>query len=310
MPDYLKTIIFDITQATIAASIASHSFFGLGDEKAADEAAVEAMRKVLNKLPVSGKIVIGEGERDVAPMLYIGEILGLGGVKIDIAVDPLEGTTILAKGANDALSVIAVSNAGDLLHAPDLYMDKIAIGFDFSERIIDLDNTPIQNLKNIASAKRSSIEDLSVIILNRPRHEELIAKIRESNVNVILIDDGDIAAVIGTTMGRADAYMGIGGAPEGVLAAAALKTMGGQICTRLITRNNLEEERAKKMGVTDLKKQYYLEEMVKGDVVFIATGVTDGWMLKGVKYINSRISTESMIAYSGDKSLRKITNSV
>jgi fructose-1,6-bisphosphatase II / sedoheptulose-1,7-bisphosphatase len=306
----LNNLILGITDATIAASIESHAFFGLGDEKAADHAAVEAMRKVLNKLPISGKVVIGEGERDEAPMLFIGEELGTGGHKIDIAVDPLEGTTILAQGKNNALSVIAIANAGDLLHAPDLYMDKIAIGFDFPERIIDLDNTIEQNLKNIALAKKSSINDLSVVILDRPRHQDLIAKVKEAGATIQLIQDGDIAAVIGTALGEADVYLGTGGAPEGVLACAALKTLGGQFCGKLLVRNSDEESRARRIGITDFTKQYFLDNIVKANAIFIATGVTDGWMLEGVKYNNNKTITQTMILETAGKKIRKITTSV
>jgi fructose-1,6-bisphosphatase II / sedoheptulose-1,7-bisphosphatase len=306
----LNNLILGITDATIAASIESHAFFGLGDEKAADHAAVEAMRKVLNKLPISGKVVIGEGERDEAPMLFIGEELGTGGHKIDIAVDPLEGTTILAQGKNNALSVIAIANAGDLLHAPDLYMDKIAIGFDFPERIIDLDNTIEQNLKNIALAKKSSINDLSVVILDRPRHKDLIAKVKEAGATIQLIQDGDIAAVIGTALGEADVYLGTGGAPEGVLACAALKTLGGQFCGKLLVRNSDEESRARRIGITDFTKQYFLDNIVKANAIFIATGVTDGWMLEGVKYNNNKTITQTMILETAGKKIRKITTSV
>ncbi len=307
----LNNLILDIADSTIAASVAARAFYGLGDEKAADNVAVEAMRKVLNKLPISGKIVIGEGERDEAPMLYIGEKLGTGGVELDIAVDPLEGTTILAQGKNDAMSVIALAEAGNLLHAPDLYMNKIAIGFDFHERIIDLDNSILENLQNLALAKKSSINNLSVIILDRPRHEEIIAITKEAGARVKLIQDGDIAAVMATSLGEADVYLGIGGAPEGVLACAALKTLGGQFCGRLLVRNNDEVLRAKKMGIIDFNKQYFLDDIIRGDTVFIATGVTDGWMLEGVKHSNNKTITETMILDSAEqKKIRKIITSV
>jgi fructose-1,6-bisphosphatase II / sedoheptulose-1,7-bisphosphatase len=306
----LRNLILDITDATIASSIASYAFLGLGDEKAADNSAVEAMRKVLNNLPISGTVVIGEGERDEAPMLFIGEKLGTGGIELDIAVDPLEGTAILAQGKNNALSVIAIAESGNLLHAPDLYMDKIALGFHFPERIIDLDNDILQNLKNIALAKNSSINDLSVIILDRPRHKELIAKTLEAGAKLQLIEDGDIAAIMATALGQTDLYVGIGGAPEGVLACAALKTLGGQFCGRLLVRNKDEELRTKKIGIIDFNKQYFLEDIIKDDVIFVATGVTDGWMLEGVKQHNNRIITQTMILNSVEKKIRKIITSV
>jgi fructose-1,6-bisphosphatase II / sedoheptulose-1,7-bisphosphatase len=304
----MKHLILDITTSTEKAAIAAHALIGMGNEHAADLAAVEAMRHVLNELSIDGHIVIGEGERDEAPMLYIGEKLGIGGIKLDIAVDPLEGTTILANAASGALSVLACSHSGSLLNAPDVYMDKIAIGFDFPEQIINLENTTKENLDNIAAAKKCKIDDLLVIILDRPRHQELISKVRLAGSRVKLIQDGDVAAVIATTMPSTGAhvYMGIGGAPEGVLAASALKTTGGQICGRLIFRNNDEQSRATKLGIMDLNKQYFLHDMVKSDVIFIATGVTDGWLLRGVKYIDAKVSTETLAMYSGDKSIRTI----
>ncbi|MGV2432402.1 MAG UNVERIFIED_CONTAM: class II fructose-bisphosphatase [Rickettsiaceae bacterium] len=304
--DSLKSIILDIADVTIEAAIASYPFCGMRDEMAADQAAVSAMRNKLQVLPISARVVIGEGERDEAPMLYIGEILGKGGLELDIAVDPLEGTSILASGKEGALSVIAVSTKGGLLHAPDLYMDKIAIGFDFDECIIDLDNTVKENLTNVALAKNMAIEDLRTIVLRRERHEELIARVREAGAKVDLIDDGDIAAVISTAFGKADIYMGIGGAPEGVLAASALKTLKGQFCGRLLARNIEEKEKASKLGITDLSNKYYLEDLVKNDVVFAATGITEGPLVKGVEYIPGFFTTETMILYSVDNSFRKI----
>ena len=302
----LKNLIIDITEVTEVAAIASYDFFGLGDEYSADKAAVTAMRDRLNKIQIDGCIVIGEGERDKAPMLFIGEKLGTGGQKIDIAVDPLEGTTILANGNNNAVSVIAIAETGHLLNAPDVYMDKIAIGLNFPERIIDLSNSPRENLRNIAIAKKTHIEDLIVTILDRPRHEELIAMVRESGAQIRLISDGDIMAVIETAMGFSDMYIGVGGAPEGVLAATALKTIGGQICGKLLISSEEDKNRATKMGITNLDKEYYLEDMVKGEVIFAATGVTDGSMLHGVSYSEDTITTESLVIYSGDKTIRKI----
>ncbi len=304
----LKSLMLDIVEVTKAAAIAAHGLVGLGDEKAADQAAVNAMRSVLARLPISGTVVIGEGERDKAPMLYIGEELGAGGHKIDIAVDPLEGTAIVANNGDNAMSVIAVASSGSLLHAPDVYMDKIAIGFEFQERIIDLDNSPIANLKNIASASGCGVDELVAIILDRPRHEELIAKVREAGARVKLIGDGDVAAVIATSLGEADVYMGIGGAPEGVLAATALKTLGGQMCTRLLVKSEDEQKRAEKAGISDFTRQYTVEDMARGDVIFAATGVTSGWLLQGVEYDQERPCTETLVMYSGDGLVRKISD--
>ena len=302
----MKNLILHFTEVANLAAIAAHKFVGLGDEKAADQAAVESMRLSLNALPISGTIVIGEGERDKAPMLYIGEKVGSGGMKLDIAVDPLECTTMLATGGPGALATIAFAEAGSLFHAPDVYMEKIAIGFDFSERIIDLDSSIRANLRNIALAQKCYIEDLSVTILNRPRHEELIAKIEEMGVRADLIQDGDISAVIATSFDHKNIYMGTGGAPEGVLAASALKTTGGQICGRLLFSNEIEKARAHATGITNLYKQYYLEDMVKSDAIFIATGVTTGPMLQGVNYQSNKVITETMVMFSGDKIKNKV----
>ena len=305
----LRPFIFDFIKATEKAAISSYEYLGLGNENLADQVAVDAMRNQLNQIYINGKIVIGEGERDKAPMLYIGEAVGCkkDGYKIDIAVDPLEGTTMLAHGKNNALSVLAASESGKLLHAPDVYMDKIAIGFDYHEQIIDLDNSHKENLGNIALAKGCSISDLSIIILNRPRHEELIAQIREIGACIRLIDDGDITAIISTTNGYADVYMGIGGAPEGVLAAAALKTTGGQMCGRLLFKNTDEQCRAKKMSINDFNKQYYLNDMVSGEVIFMATGITDGCLVNGVKKMPNKIDTETILMLSQDREVHKIT---
>ena len=291
----MKRLIKQIIEVTSRAAIAAYAFKGLGDEKAADEAAVESMRKSLNALPISGTIVIGEGERDQAPMLYIGEKVGMGGTDIDIAVDPLEGTTILATGGAGALTVIACAKKDALLHAPDLYMEKIAIGFDFPERIIDLDLSPEENLKNIARAQKCKIGDLSVTILDRPRHQDLIEKVRISGAKINLIGDGDIAAVIETTFDHRKVYMGIGGAPEGVLAASALKTTGGQICGKLLFKSS-----------NNKSEQYFLNDMVKSDVLFAATGVTDGPLLKGVRYENGKVITETLMMFSRDKTIQKV----
>ena len=271
-----RNITFEAVRVTEAAAIAAYDFMGRGDEKAADQAAVTAMRTALGQINIDGTVVIGEGERDKAPMLYIGEKVGSGtGPKIDIALDPLEGTTICATGGPNSMAVIAMSEGGGLLNAPDVYMDKIAISHHYNEQIIDLDNSPKQNLSNLAKVKKCSIEDLVVIILSRDRHEELIAKVREAGARICLISDGDIASVIATAIPGAgvDMYMGTGGAPEGVLAAAALCTTGGQMMGRLLFDNDGQRERAKRMGINDLNKQYTIHEMVKGEDVMFAVGV-------------------------------------
>lgn len=304
-----RNLPLEMVRVTEAAAIAAHNLMGRGDEKGADKLAVEAMRASLNNIDIDGTVVIGEGERDEAPMLYIGEKVGTGrGPKIDIALDPLEGTTILATGSNNSLSVIAMTEQGKFLNAPDTYMEKIAIGFSFTEQIIDLDNSPKENLKNIAKASGKNIHDLVVVILDRPRHEELIARVRETGARIKLIGDGDVAAVIATSIPESgiDAYMGIGGAPEGVLAAAALCTTGGQICTKLIFRNEDEKNRAMKVGIRDFDKKYYLSDLASGDVMFAATGVTDGSMLKGVRLFNSGAYTHSIAMRASTGTIRFI----
>ncbi|MGI4775597.1 MAG: class II fructose-bisphosphatase, partial [Janthinobacterium lividum] len=258
-----------------------------------------------------GQIVIGEGERDEAPMLYIGEKVGSGqGPELDIAVDPLEGTTILANGGENALSVIAVANSGGLLKAPDVYMEKIAIGINFPEQIIDLNDSPRTNLSNLAKARKLQVSDLTVAILNRPRHKELIAKVREAGARINLIGDGDIAAAISTAMPElnVDAYMGIGGAPEGVLAAAALNSFGGQMHARLIFKKEKEKKRALEMGITDHNKIYSLQDLAKGNIIFAATGVTNGYILRGVKLVDNKFVTHSIVTCSVSNNIRKIEN--
>jgi fructose-1,6-bisphosphatase II / sedoheptulose-1,7-bisphosphatase len=244
------------------------------------------MRETLNQMNIKGTIVIGEGERDEAPMLFIGEEVGKGGIEVDIALDPLEGTTICANAGESSLAVIAFAKRGGFLHAPDVYMDKIAVGAGLPEGVIDLDNTPLKNLQNIAQAKKCAVSDLTVMILERTRHNELIAKVREAGARIRLIGDGDVAGVIACTnqTARIDAYMGTGGAPEGVLAAAGLRVIGGQMMGRLIFGDNQKQiERAKQMGIVDLNKKYTAEEMARGDVIFACAGVTDGYMLDGVR---------------------------
>jgi fructose-1,6-bisphosphatase II / sedoheptulose-1,7-bisphosphatase len=305
-----------IIEVVEKAAIACYDWIGKGQEKLADQAAVTSMRTSLNQIDFNGKIVIGEGERDEAPMLYIGEKVGKNnqakenyGLEVDIALDPLEGTTICADGAQNSLAVIAFANQGGFLHAPDVYMDKIAVGPNLPDMVVDLDNSPKVNLANLAKAKKCNISDLTVLILKRDRHQELIAKVREAGARVKLISDGDVAAVIACAdrATKIDIYMGIGGAPEGVLAAAALRVVGGQMMGRLIFDHNEKQIiRAKEMGITDLKKKYHCEEMAKGDVIFACAGVTDGYMLNGVKKIGGKVIVNSLIMDSSLKRVCKI----
>ena len=305
----LSNIKLEAAAVAQKAAIACFDWIGRGKEKLADQAAVNAMREELNSINISGRIVIGEGERDEAPMLYIGEEVGKGGLEVDIALDPLEGTTICATANPNSLAVIAFAGKGNFLHAPDVYMDKIAVGGGLPQGVVDLDNSPKTNLINLAKAKKCDISDLKVMILKRDRHQEIIAKCLEAGAKVQLIGDGDIAAVIATTDPATgiDLYMGIGGAPEGVLAAAALRTVGGQIIGRLIFNDNKKQiERAKQMGVVDLNKKYTAEQMAKGDVLFVACGVTDGTMLKGVRKNSNYISSHCLIMDSAQKTVSKI----
>ena len=303
-----RNFAMEAVRVTEAAALACSRFMGRGDEKAADRAAVNAMRGALNTLSIDGTVVIGEGERDEAPMLYIGEKVGRGGAKLDIALDPLEGTTITATGGPNALAVIAMAEAGGFLNAPDVYMDKIAIGPSYPEGIIDLDNSVQQNLKNIAAARKADLSEILVCILDRPRHQELIAKVRETGARIMLIGDGDVSAVIATTTPETgvDVYMGTGGAPEGVLAAAALRSIGGQMQGRLLFRNDEEKARAARWGVTDLNRKYGLLDLAKGDVMFAATGVTTGPMLRGVRKFPGGAATHSVVMRSKTGTVRYI----
>ena len=303
-----RNMALESVRVTEAAALAASRLMGRGDEKAADQAAVNAMREALNGLEIDGKVVIGEGERDEAPMLYIGEKVGSGGPKIDIALDPLEGTTITAKGGPNALAVIAMAEEGGFLHAPDVYMDKIGVGGGLPEDIVDLDATPAENLKSLSKAMDKDIQDLVVCILDRPRHAELIAAVREAGARIMLIGDGDVSGVIATSQPNSgvDIYMGSGGAPEGVLAAAALRCIGGQFQGRLMFRNEEEKQRAVRCGVEDFDRKYGLLDLAKGDVMFAATGVTDGSMLKGVRRFAHGASTESIIMRSKTGTVRKI----
>lgn len=287
-----------LARAPINAAIAAARLVGRGDERAADQAAVDAMRDALNALPIRGRVVIGEGERDDAPMLYVGEAVGAGkGVELDIALDPLEGTTLAAKAKPNALSVIAVAPKGGLLHAPDTYMDKIAIGPGYPEGVVDLDEDAAHNVKALAKAKGVRAEEIGVCVLDRPRHGAIIEALRTAGARVHLIGDGDIAGVIHCAKPETgiDLYVGSGGAPEGVLAAAALKCVGGQFQGRLVIRNDAERVRAQDAGIEDLKRRYDLNDLVSGAAVFIATGVTSGSLLDGVRLAGGALHTHSMI---------------
>lgn len=303
-----RNLAIELVRVTEAAALSASLLVGRGDEKKADQAAVDAMRNALNVLTIEGTVVIGEGERDEAPMLYIGEKVGKGGAKLDIALDPLEGTTITAKGGPNAIAVIAMAEAGGFLNAPDVYMDKIAIGPGYPEGLVDLDNTPQQNIAALAKARGGSPSELLVCVLDRPRHEELIAKVRETGARIMLINDGDVSAVIATTSAETgvDMYMGTGGAPEGVLAAAALRSTGGQMQGRLLFRNDDEKARAARWGVTDLNRKYGLLDLAKGDVMFAATGVTTGPMLKGVRRFPGGATTHSVVMRSKTGTVRYI----
>ena len=302
-----RNLALEAIRVTEAAALSCARLTGRGDEKAADQAAVDAMRKAFDALPIDGTVVIGEGERDEAPMLYIGEKVGSGGPKVDIALDPLEGTTICATGAPNALAVIAMADGGNLLHCPDTYMEKIAVG-PAGKGVVDLDKTPTQNLQALAEAKRCNVEDLTVIILSRPRHEAIIKEVRQAGARIRLIGDGDVSAAIATTKPETgiDLLLGIGGAPEGVLAAAALRCVGGEFQGRLAPRNNEEIERAKKMGVSDIKKKFSIEQLAAGDVMFAATGVTDGDYLQGVHFFPGGATTQSVVMRSKTRTIRII----
>lgn len=303
-----RNLALEAARVTEAAALACSRHIGRGDERAADRAAVDAMRRALGALPIDGTVVIGEGERDEAPMLYIGEKVGRGGPRVDIALDPLEGTTICATGGADALAVIAIAEEGGLLNAPDVYMDKIAVGGGLPADVVDLDAEPAENLARLATARGVRVSDIVACILNRPRHETLIAKTRAAGARIKLIRDGDIAGVIATSSPGAgvDIYLGSGGAPEGVLAAAALRCIGGRMTGRLLFRNDDERARARKLGIDDLDRKYALEDLASGDVIFAATGVTDGAMLRGVRRSADRAETESLIMRSTTGTVRTI----
>jgi len=308
-PAMERNLSLEAVRVAEAAAIRASKLMGRGDEKAADQAAVDAMRQALNKLDIDGTVVIGEGERDEAPMLYIGEKVGTGkGAKIDIALDPLEGTTLTAKGGPNAMAVLAFAEAGGFLHAPDVYMDKLAVGGGLPDKLVDLDATPQENIKAVAKAKKIAVEDLVACILDRPRHAELIEAVRSTGARVKLISDGDVAGVIATTdpATSIDIYMGSGGAPEGVLAAAALRCIGGQLQGRLIFRNDDERGRARRLGVTDFNRKYDMTDLAGGDVIFAATGVTDGAMLEGVHRVPGGYTTHSLVMRSHTGTVRWI----
>ena len=304
-----RMLSLGLARVSEAAALASATLIGRGDEKAADQAAVDGMRTQLNQLDIKGVVVIGEGERDEAPMLYIGEEVGTGeGPEVDIALDPLEGTTLTAKDMPNALAVIAMGPRGTMLHAPDTYMDKLAIGPGYRQGVVTMDMSPAERVSALAAAKGCSTHDITVCVLERPRHESMIEELRTTDCAIRLITDGDVAGVIHCAEPSTgiDIYMGEGGAPEGVLAAAALKCMGGQMFGRLVFRNDDERGRAKKAGITNLDRVYTRDDMVTGDVIFAATGVTDGSILPGIKREPGFLTAETMLMRSKTGSVRRV----
>lgn len=306
-----RMLSLGLARVSEAAALASAKLIGRGDEKAADQAAVNAMRDQLNKLDIKGVVVIGEGERDEAPMLYIGEEVGTGeGPAVDIALDPLEGTTLTAKDMPNALTVIAMGPRGSMLHAPDVYMEKLAIGPGFKAGVVTMDMSPSERVSALAAAKGCSTEDITVCVLERPRHDEMIAELRTTGAAIRLITDGDVAGVMHCAEPEKtgiDMYMGSGGAPEGVLAAAALKCMGGQFFGKLLFRNDDERGRAAKAGITNFDRVYTRDDLVKGDVIFAATGVTDGSLLAGIKREPGYLIAETILMRSKTGSVRRMT---
>jgi len=306
-----KTLIKSFTKATERAAYGASLFKGKGDKVSADQSAVDEMRKQLNAINMKGKIVIGEGELDEAPMLYIGEKVGnRSGEELDIAVDPLEGTNFTAKNLPNAISVLAVSHKGNLLHAPETYMEKIAIGSHLPKNIIDLDNSVEKNIKLLAEAKNTTSEKIVACVLRRPRHDKIIESLKSLNVKINFIEDGDVLGVISVVDPKSsiDIYLGTGGGPEGVLAAAALDCLGGQMQIRLVLSNKEEIRRAENMGVKDINKKYEIKDMIKGDVIFCATGVTDGDMLKGIVDKKDSFQASSFLLHKSQKISKKITN--
>ncbi len=303
-----RNLALELVRVTEAAALAASRWIGRGQKNEADGAAVEAMRKAFDTVAIDGTVAIGEGEMDEAPMLYIGEKLGQGGPAMDIAVDPLEGTTLTAKGGPNAIATVAMAERGGFLHAPDIYMDKIAVGGGLPDGVIDLDAPVGENLRNLARAKRRDVSDIVACILDRDRHKEIIAECREAGARIMLISDGDVAGVIATAMPESyvDIYLGSGGAPEGVLAAAALRCIGGQMQGRLLYENDAQIERARSMGVSDPRHKYTITEMAKGDVMFAATGVTPGAMLRGVRRFGDGAVTHSIVMRSKSGTVRYI----
>jgi fructose-1,6-bisphosphatase II / sedoheptulose-1,7-bisphosphatase len=304
-----RILSIEIVRVTERAAVAAARLRGRGNEKDADQAAVDAMRREMNKLPIEGTIVIGEGERDEAPMLFIGEKVGKGGHKVDIAVDPLEGTTLCAKNMPGAIATMAMAVGGTLLNAPDVYMDKIAIGPGYPQGVVDLDAPAEENIRALAKAKGVKTENITALILERPRHADLVAAVRKAGASVRFITDGDVAGVIHTTepdVTGIDIYLGVGGAPEGVLAAAALACIGGQMQGRLVLDTEEKRERARKMGIKDPRKKHAIHDMVQGDCVFSATGVTTGSMLQGVKFKPGVVETETVVMRSATGTVRWI----
>jgi fructose-1,6-bisphosphatase II / sedoheptulose-1,7-bisphosphatase len=305
-----RALSIEIARVTERAAVAAARLRGRGAEKKSDQAAVDAMRRELGGLHIDGTVVIGEGEMDEAPMLFIGEKVGTGsGPKVDIAVDPLEGTTLCAKNMPGSIATLAMADHGAMLHAPDIYMDKIAIGPGFPKDTVDLDAPTEQNILALAKAKGVKPEEITAMVLDRPRHADIIAAVRKLGAAVSLISDGDVAGVIHTAepdKTGIDIYLGIGGAPEGVLAAAALRCIGGQMQTRLIVDTDEKRERVSKMGIKDPRKKYLIEDMVRGDCLFAATGVTDGPMLRGVRFAPGVIETETVVMRSANGTVRRI----
>lgn len=305
-----RVLTVEVMRVTERAAVSAARLRGRGDERAADHAAVEAMRRELNRLNIEGIVVIGEGERDEAPMLFIGEAVGTGaGQRVDIALDPLEGTTLCAKDMPNSLATLALASGGSLLHAPDVYMDKVAIGPGFPPGLIELDMPPAEMIGRLAKEKGVTKEDITACILDRPRHADLIAAVRDTGAAIRLISDGDVAGIIHTTTPMEtgiDIYIGIGGAPEGVLAAAALRCVGGQMQGRLVLKTDEHRARAERMGITDFDRVYTHEEMARGDVYFSATGVTDGNLLEGVRFFPGYITTETIVMRSLHGTVRRI----
>jgi fructose-1,6-bisphosphatase II / sedoheptulose-1,7-bisphosphatase len=305
-----RILALELVRVTERTAVAAARLRGRGDEMAADQAAVDAMRRELNRLPIDGTVVIGEGERDEAPMLFIGERVGTGkGPKVDIALDPLEGATIVAKNLPDAMAVVAIAEAGSLLNAPDVYMQKIAIGPGYAKGLVDLDFSVADNLRALAAAKGVPVNEVTACVLDRPRHARMVEEIRAAGAAIRLIGDGDVAGIIHATHPYEtgiDIYLGIGGAPEGVLAAAALRCIGGQMQGRLVVGSNEQRERAVRMGITDINKKFDMAEMARGDVLFAATGVTDGSLLAGVRFGRQSIVTHTVVMRSSSGTVRWI----